>query len=143
NSYEPSSAASSKIISSSTGATKTSVAASSAPVLAYERSRESSSNAAIVKNTDITPPSGTTLFPHKFAISSLTIIWDHATDNVGVYEYEIERDGKLIATLEFPSFVYADKGLAPNTFYTYSIRAPDEHGNLFVQSNELNVRTPG
>jgi hypothetical protein len=142
NSYEPSSAASSKIISSSTGAvTKTSVAASSAPVLAYERSRESSSNAAIVKNTDITPPSGTTLFPHKFAISSLTIIWDHATDNVGVYEYEIERDGKLIATLEFPSFVYADKGLAPNTFYTYTIRARDEAGNLSVKSNELKVRT--
>src|SRR5690606_39921384 len=32
-------------------------------------------------------------------------------------------------------------GLAPNTFYTYTIRARDEAGNLSVKSNELKVRT--
>lgn len=123
-------------------ATSLSSSSSSSPAIAYERSRvSSSSSAAINKSTDITPPSSTTLFPHKYGVSTLTIIWDHATDNLGVSEYEIERDGKIIAIIEYPSFTYTDKGLPPNTAYTYTIRARDAAGNISQKSNELVART--
>jgi hypothetical protein len=115
---------------------------SGSSVSTYQRSSRSDSSATVpTGETDTTPPSSTKLFPHKFAISSLTILWDHATDDTGVYEYQIERNGELIATLEFPGFVYTDRGLAPNTNYTYSIRALDQAGNVSEKSNELNVRT--
>jgi hypothetical protein len=115
---------------------------SGSSVSTYQRSSRDNSSASVsTGETDTTPPSSTKLFPHKFAISSLTILWDHATDDTGVFEYQIERNGELIATLEFPSFVYTDKGLTPNTNYTYSIRAVDQAGNVSEKSNELNVRT--
>lgn len=37
--------------------------------------------------------------------------------------------------------MYTDKGLTPNTSYTYSIRALDQAGNVSEKSNELNLRT--
>ncbi len=131
---------SSNLASSSSTLAPASSSGSSAST--YQRASRGNSSASVsTDETDTIPPGSTTLFPHKFAISSLTILWDHATDDTGVYQYQIERDGELVATLEFPSFVYTDRGLAPSTNYTYSIRALDQAGNISEKSNELNLRT--
>ena len=134
-----SSAANSSLISKSPSSTP--LSSSSVATSAYQRTSRISSSTPSIDEPDVTPPSKTKLFPYKFAISSLTITWDHATDDIGINAYKIERDGVLVATLEYPSFVYTDKGLTPNTNYTYTISAVDTSGNIAEESDTLNSRT--
>jgi chitodextrinase len=71
--------------------------------------------------------------------TSVALTWGAATDNVGVAGYDILRNGTAIATSATPS--YTDTGLAPETSYTYTVRARDAAGNVSPASTPITVKT--
>ena len=77
---------------------------------------------------DTTPP--TTPGDLKASVLSstqITLTWDPATDDVGVTNYKISRDGILIKTQSGTQ--YTNSNLAPDTLYTYRVTAVDEADN--------------
>jgi chitodextrinase len=71
--------------------------------------------------------------------STLTLIWTAATDNYGVSEYLIKRDGVQIGTSSATTF--SDSGLNPATAYTYTVVAKDSAGNVSPASAARSVTT--
>ncbi|HEY5291241.1 MAG TPA: fibronectin type III domain-containing protein, partial [Burkholderiales bacterium] len=71
------------------------------------------------------------------AVSSVQInlTWSAATDNVGVTQYKVYRDGALIATLNAPITGYGDSGLIATTLHSYAVAACDAAGNCSVPSS--------
>lgn len=71
--------------------------------------------------------------------SSVSLAWNASTDNVGVAEYVIYRNGNQAGTSAATSFT--DSGLNANTAYTYTVKAKDAAGNLSASSAAVNVTT--
>src|SRR3989344_963005 len=84
-------------------------------------------------------PSG--LAASGITASSLTLNWTASTDNVGVRNYIIYRNGSPIATVAHPATTYPDTGLSSNTSYTYTVAADDVAGNVSAQSTSVLVTT--
>lgn len=72
--------------------------------------------------------------------TSVNLSWGAASDNVGVTGYEVFRGGSQIATTV--GTTYTDSGAAPNTSYSYQVRAFDLAGNRSAFSNSATVTTP-
>lgn len=92
------------------------------------------------KNPDTeapTQPQG--LHVSKVTSNSAELKWNPSTDNVGVKEYQVLRDGKVIRTV--PGTTFIDENLKTNTKYTYTIKAVDAAGNESIKSNILTVTT--
>lgn len=75
------------------------------------------------------------------AESKVTLTWTASTDNVAVDHYEVFRDGAKVGSPSGSS--YQDSGLAPDTEYTYTVKALDAAGNASKSSNAVSVRTAG
>ncbi|WP_028594939.1 lytic polysaccharide monooxygenase [Paenibacillus assamensis] len=77
------------------------------------------------------------------AIGSTTIplMWDASTDNIGVTGYQIFRGTTLITTVPGTAIEYLVTGLTPNTSYSFTVKAIDAAGNVSAASNVLNVTT--
>ncbi|MEC2867315.1 lytic polysaccharide monooxygenase [Bacillus bombysepticus] len=75
----------------------------------------------------------------KVTANSVELNWNPSTDNVGVKEYQVVRDGKVINTV--PSATFTDKNLKANTGYTYTVKALDASGNVSKESNTVFVKT--
>ena len=73
------------------------------------------------------------------SVSSFTLNWTAATDNVRVTAYEISRDGTVVGTYTSPSRNIT--GLVPATPYTFTVRARDAAGNWSAPSVPLAVAT--
>ncbi|MDQ8198908.1 carbohydrate binding domain-containing protein [Pelagicoccus enzymogenes] len=71
---------------------------------------------------------------------SARLTWSAATDNVGVTEYRVFRDGSLLGIVSTTSFL--DSGLSPAARYEYSVVALDAAGNLSAQSEKAVLFTP-
>ena len=90
---------------------------------------------------DLTPPS----IPAGLGVSGetaseLTLSWSASTDDTGVSNYVVYRDGVQVAT---PSgSTYTDTGLSPETSYTYTVRAIDAAGNESAPSPSVSTTTP-
>ncbi|MFE4764643.1 lytic polysaccharide monooxygenase [Bacillus mycoides] len=84
-----------------------------------------------------TQPSGLQVV--KATSNSLELNWKPATDNVGVKEYQVLRNGEVINTVAGTSLV--DKKLSPNTDYTYTVKAVDAVGNISKESEALVIKT--
>lgn len=68
--------------------------------------------------------------------TELIVLWDPATDNVGVAGYRVTRtDLAGITTTPFP--VLSDKGLSANTEYCYQIEAFDAKNNVTSKSTAV------
>ena len=67
------------------------------------------------------------------------LMWDSATDNIGVTGYKIYRDGVEVGTASTTD--YSDSNLTPSTTYTYTIKAYDAAGNISDSSAELSITT--
>jgi chitodextrinase len=67
--------------------------------------------------------------------------WTPATDNRGVTNYEIYRDGSLLATTGNVSS-YSDTTVAPQTSYSYTVKALDAAVNRSDASSAAEVTTP-
>ncbi|MEC0249193.1 PQQ-dependent sugar dehydrogenase [Paenibacillus chitinolyticus] len=71
--------------------------------------------------------------------TSVQLTWTAATDNVGVYAYDIFTDGKLSGSTDKTSFNVT--GLAANTSYSFTVKARDLAGNVSPASKALSVKT--
>ncbi|EJV73292.1 DUF3472 domain-containing protein [Bacillus cereus] len=79
------------------------------------------------------------LYASNVASNSVELRWNPSTDNVGVKEYQVFRDGQLIQTVQGTTF--NDQNLTANKEYKYTVKAVDAAGNISVQSNILTVTT--
>ncbi|UHA73966.1 glycoside hydrolase family 19 protein [Paenibacillus sp. 481] len=84
------------------------------------------------------PTAPTSLQATALTSQSVTISWTAATDNVGVVQYEIYRNGVKVTSTA--GLTFADTGLLADTAYTYTVKALDAAGNGTL-SAELAVRT--
>jgi hypothetical protein len=74
--------------------------------------------------------------------SRVNLSWSRATDNVGVTEYVVFRDQRLVARVDGDLTGYGDRGLDPDTEYAYEVRAADGSENKSEASNGVTARTP-
>ncbi len=74
------------------------------------------------------------------SVSAIKLSWGAATDNVGVAQYKVYRNGTLLAALGKVSG-YTDSGLTPSTGYSYTVAACDAAGNCSAQSSAVSVST--
>ncbi len=74
------------------------------------------------------------------SVSSLKLSWSAASDNIGVTQYKVYRNGSLLSALGKVSS-YADSGLTPSTSYSYTVSACDAAGNCSAQSQAVSVST--
>ncbi|MDD4049325.1 MAG: fibronectin type III domain-containing protein, partial [Clostridia bacterium] len=72
-------------------------------------------------------------------INSITLVWDKATDNVGVAGYEIYHGNKLIKKVT--GTTYTVTGLAPGTKCVFYVKAYDKASNVSKASNAIDVIT--
>ncbi|MFE6139183.1 DUF3472 domain-containing protein [Bacillus sp. NPDC057893] len=84
-----------------------------------------------------TQPQG--LYASNVTSNSVELKWNPSTDNVGVKEYQVLRDGQLIQTIQGTTFI--DQNLTANKEYKYAVKAVDAAGNTSNQSNILLIKT--
>ncbi|MEK4737430.1 MULTISPECIES: M60 family metallopeptidase [Bacillus] len=84
-----------------------------------------------------TQPQG--LYASNVSSNSVELKWNPSTDNVGVKEYQVLRDGQLIQTVQGTTFT--DQNLTANKEYKYAVKAVDAAGNTSIQSNILPIKT--
>jgi chitodextrinase len=85
-----------------------------------------------------TPPTGVTA--QATSSSSITVSWGAATDDVGVTDYRVFRDGVQVGTATTTS--YTDTGLTAGTTYSYTVAAADAAGNVSAQSEPAEATPP-
>ena len=76
-------------------------------------------------------------------LSTAHVKWTAATDNVGVAQYNIYVNNKLLETVTAEKTAIALKDLAENTTYTVTIKAVDAAGNESVQNPNATFTTGG
>lgn len=87
----------------------------------------------------VAPSQPTELNASKVSANSVEITWKASTDNIGVKEYQVLRNGEVIDTV--PGTTFIDKKLKADTEYTYTIKALDSAGNISKESEKLKVKT--
>ncbi|MEU0454294.1 glycoside hydrolase family 18 chitinase [Streptomyces sp. NPDC006129] len=73
--------------------------------------------------------------------TSVKLTWSAATDDKGVKNYDVLRDGAKVATVTTTS--YTDTGLTKGTDYSYSVQARDTADQTGPVSGAVRVRTTG
>ncbi|MFE9770878.1 glycosyl hydrolase family 18 protein [Streptomyces sp. NPDC005931] len=73
--------------------------------------------------------------------TSVKLSWSAATDDKGVKNYDVLRDGAKVATVTSTS--YTDTGLTKGTDYSYSVQARDTADQTGPVSGSVKVRTTG
>ena len=68
------------------------------------------------------------------ASNEVNLEWNESSDNIGVYDYIIYRDGEKIGTSPFPG--YKDSTVKDGRSYTYTVSAIDFSGNESAFSNQ-------
>ena len=72
--------------------------------------------------------------------TSMKLIWDGSTDNVGVTSYMLYSGGGLVQTLGKVTSTL--RTVTPQTSYSYTISACDAAGNCSARSAPANITTP-
>jgi hypothetical protein len=93
-----------------------------------------------VDNASPTPPAN--LAVTSAAATRVDLTWSAGTDNVGVANYDIYRDGVLISSVSASPTTFADVTVLPNTTYVYQVRTRDAAGNVSAASNTATAVTP-
>ncbi|MCT7353085.1 glycoside hydrolase family 18 chitinase [Streptomyces sp. 15-116A] len=73
--------------------------------------------------------------------TSVKLSWSAATDDKGVKNYDVLRDGAKVATVTSTS--YTDTGLTKGTDYSYTVQARDTADQTGPASGAVKVRTTG
>jgi len=75
-------------------------------------------------------------------VDEVSVVWEAASDNIGVAAYNIYRNGSLIpdATTPYPAF--SDRGLLFNTQYCYQVEAMDGAGNVSISKTPVMQNCP-
>ncbi len=96
--------------------------------------------------SETTPPSDPSGLTATASNSSVTLSWTGSTDNVGVTDYGVYRNGVAIGTVQNadgssgPPTAFTDVNVAPGT-YTYTVDAGDAVGNRSGTSNAVTATT--
>lgn len=86
-------------------------------------------------------PGGRTLSASGIGLTSLTLTWTEATDNVGVDGYRVYRGENLIETVSGAVYSYNVTGLSAGIQYTFKIEAGDAAGNWTGDGPSENATT--
>ena len=90
---------------------------------------------------DVAAPSApTNLAATTPSPTSVALTWQAGTDNVGVTNNQIIRDGAVLATVGAVTS-YTDSTAASGSTHTYAVRAQDGAGNLSPSSNTVTATT--
>ncbi|MFI6352999.1 glycosyl hydrolase family 18 protein [Streptomyces sp. NPDC050743] len=73
--------------------------------------------------------------------TSVKLAWSAATDDKGVKNYDVLRDGKVVGTVTTTS--YTDSGLTAGTDYSYTVQARDTADQTGPVSGAVKVHTTG
>ncbi|WP_236239927.1 glycoside hydrolase family 18 chitinase [Streptomyces sp. CC228A] len=73
--------------------------------------------------------------------TSVKLSWTAATDDKGVKNYDVLRDGAKVATVT--GLTYTDSGLTAGTDYSYAVQARDTADQTGAVSGSVAVRTTG
>jgi alpha-tubulin suppressor-like RCC1 family protein/chitodextrinase len=71
--------------------------------------------------------------------TQINVSWSPSTDNVGVTEYRVYRNGSLFGNTTMPSF--SDTDLGPSVTRSYTVSACDAAGNCSAQSTAASAAT--
>ncbi len=85
------------------------------------------------------PTAPSSLSSSNITQTSVNLSWTASTDNVGVTEYIIYKDGASAGTTS--NTYYTVSGLTANTSYSFYVKAKDAAGNISDASNTVNVTT--
>jgi chitodextrinase len=114
-------------------------------VVAFDAAGNSSSPSSSATATTQSPPDTqaptmpTSVTATATSFSTIALSWSPSTDNVGVVEYRIFRNGVQVGTSGGTTF--NDTGLQPLTTYTYRVAARDAAGNVSTQSAPVSATT--
>lgn len=90
---------------------------------------------------DTIPPTPPVLHLGGISSTAINLYWDGATDNVGVYGYELFKNGTPVARLT--STYYTDTAnLTPGSVNAYYVTAIDAAGNRSMPSDTNTVSVP-
>ena len=99
------------------------------------------SSVATATTRDVTAPSVPAgLAANPVSSSRVDLSWSASTDNVGVANYRVFRDGTEIATPTGTS--YQDTGLTSGSTYSYRVSAVDAANNGSALSTAVSATTP-
>jgi chitodextrinase len=76
------------------------------------------------------------------ATFSATVSWQPASDNRGVAQYKVLRDGVAVATLPGSATSYVAGGLSASSTYGFTVTALDAAGNESAPSEAATATTP-
>ena len=112
-------------------------------IAAVDTSSHTSAQTAAVTGTtvadSVAPSVPANLRTTLTTANSVAIAWDASTDNTGVAGYDVFRNGTKVGSPT--ATAYTDTGLAPNTTYTYTVKARDAAGNTSAASSGLSAKT--
>jgi glucose/arabinose dehydrogenase len=74
-------------------------------------------------------------------VTSVSIAWKAATDNVGVTAYDVFKQGQRIKTVGGTTLAATLDRLTPDTDYVFTVVARDAAGNVSQDSNEARAHT--
>ncbi|AXE27625.1 hydrolase [Streptomyces globosus] len=74
--------------------------------------------------------------------TSVHVMWDAAAAADGVANYQVFQDGRLVRDLPAEKTMTDITGLAPQTSYTFTVRARDAAGNTSAPSAAARTATP-
>ncbi|MSP63088.1 MAG: MBL fold metallo-hydrolase [Myxococcales bacterium] len=106
----------------------------------YPVAQGTTSTSFVSKGIDVVPPTvPTALTATAVATSRIDLAWAPSSDNVGVIEYRVYRDGALRSSTPVPS--YADTGLAADESHSYAVTAVDGAGNASALSASASAQS--
>lgn len=73
--------------------------------------------------------------------SQINLSWAASTDDKGVAQYNIHRNGAYLTKVGGTITSYSDTGLSPSTSYNYYVIAYDADGNYSPQSTSISATT--
>jgi fibronectin type 3 domain-containing protein len=95
------------------------------------------SDPVAVTTADATPPSTPLNLKAVSAPTSVALTWSASSDNVGVTNYVVYRDGLPQATLGGTTTSWTDTAPVGTTLHRYRVLARDAAGNASALSNEV------
>jgi chitodextrinase len=112
-------------------------------VVAVDTSNHTSDRSTAVPGTTdadtIQPSVPTNLRRTLTTATSVSLAWNVSTDNTGIKDYIIYRNGTQVGTS--PTTTFTDPAAAPSTTYNYTVRARDLANNTSAASAVLAVTT--
>ncbi len=95
-------------------------------------------NVSIIKE-DLISPTPPSLSSTSQTVSSVTLSWNGATDNVGITGYKVYKNGSLEIILEGNLNTYEVSNLTTGLTYQFTITSVDAYGNESVLSNQVSA----